>query len=126
MTTGSGPTAVSSSSGTSRTQIAGQRSSSRSSPSPGTPTTVAIPPRIPSMMTGHRQSEDDHAPAARIVAAFVHPNDEKIGVEHVSIRNDSDEPLSVGGWRLLNRDGDATILDGVVPPRAVRRFDLRR
>jgi uncharacterized protein YukJ len=69
---------------------------------------------------------DDRPPAARIVAAFVHPNDEKIGVEHVSIGNDSHEPLSVGGWRLLNRDGDATILEGVVPPRAVRRFELRR
>jgi hypothetical protein len=68
---------------------------------------------------------DDHARPLRIIGAFVHPNDEKIGVEHVSIRNDSDEPLSVGGWRLLNRDGDATTLVGVVPPRAVRRFDLR-
>jgi uncharacterized protein YukJ len=68
---------------------------------------------------------DDHAPPVRIVAAFVHPNDEKIGVEHVSIRNDSDEPLAIGGWRLLNRDSDATILNGVVPPRTVRRFDLR-
>ena len=60
------------------------------------------------------------------MAAFVHPNDEKRGVEHISIRNDSDDPLSVGGWRLLNRNGDATVLDGVVPPRAVRRFELRR
>ena len=68
---------------------------------------------------------DDRPTAARIVAAFVHPNDDKVGVEHVSIRNDSHEPLTVGGWRLLNRDGDATVLDGVVPPRTVRRFELR-
>jgi uncharacterized protein YukJ len=63
-------------------------------------------------------------PTGRIVAAFVHPNDEKIGVEHVSVRNDSDEPLSVVGWRLLNRAGDATVLDGIVPARALRRFEL--
>ena len=75
----------------------------------------------------HRRSAagDGHtAPLARIVAAFVHPNDEKAGVEHVAIRNDSDEPLSVGGWRLLNRAGDATVLDGVVPARGVRRFEI--
>ena len=66
-----------------------------------------------------------HPPVARIVAAFVHPNDEKAGVEHVSIRNDSEEPLSVAGWRLLNRAGDATTLDGVVPARTARRFELR-
>jgi hypothetical protein len=63
-------------------------------------------------------------PLARIVGAFVHPNDEKRGVEHVAIRNDGHDPLHVGGWRLLNRDGDATSLDGVVPPRTVRRFPL--
>ena len=67
----------------------------------------------------------DASPLARIVAAFVHPNDEKAGVEHVSIRNDSHEPLSVSGWRLLNRAGDATLLEGVVPERTVRRFELR-
>jgi uncharacterized protein YukJ len=64
------------------------------------------------------------APLARIVAAFVHPNDEKRGVEHVSIRNDAGDELRVSGWQLLNRDGDAAILDGVVPPFAVRRFEL--
>jgi hypothetical protein len=69
---------------------------------------------------------DDRGPLARIVAAFVHPNDEKLGVEHVSIRNDSHEPLAVGGWQLLNRDGDATVLAGVVPPRTVQRFELRQ
>src|SRR5215210_411864 len=76
--------------------------------------------------SGHgRESEDkDWTPRARIVGAFVHPNDEKRGVEHVAIRNDRDEPLHVSGWRLLNRDGDVTILDGVVPPRTVRRFLL--
>jgi uncharacterized protein YukJ len=72
-----------------------------------------------------RESEDkDRTPRARIVGAFVHPNDEKRGVEHVAIRNDGHEPLHVSGWRLLNRDGDATTLDGVVPPRTVRRFPL--
>ena len=70
--------------------------------------------------------DDDRTPLARIVAAFVHPNDEAVGVEHVSIRNDSQEPLAVGGWRLLNRDGGATVLDGVVPPHTVRRFELRK
>ena len=78
------------------------------------------------MTTADRHSDDDRPPLARIVGAFVHPNDEKRGVEHVSIRNDSDDPLSVSGWRLLNRDGDATVLDGVVPPRTVRRFELHR
>jgi hypothetical protein len=42
----------------------------------------------------------------------------------VAIRNVDHEPLQISGWRLLNRDGDAMILDGVVPPRAVRRFPL--
>jgi uncharacterized protein YukJ len=68
--------------------------------------------------------DDARTPLARIVAAFVHPNDDAVGSENVSIRNDSHEPLIVGGWQLLNRDGDATILDGVVPPHAVRRFEL--
>ena len=66
------------------------------------------------------------APLARIVGAFVHLNDEKDRVEHVSIRNDNLAPLPVGGWRLLNRDGDGTVLNGVVPPRTVRRFELGR
>jgi uncharacterized protein YukJ len=69
-------------------------------------------------------SDQRRTPPARIVAAFVHPNDEKLGVEHVSISNESYEPLPVSGWRLQNRDGDATVLAGVVPPRTVRRFDL--
>jgi uncharacterized protein YukJ len=63
-------------------------------------------------------------PRARIVAAYVHPNDDNCGVEHVAIRNDGEVPLPVSGWRLLNRDGHATILDGVVSPRTVRRFPL--
>jgi hypothetical protein len=56
----------------------------------------------------------------------VDPNDEAVGGEHVSIRNDSREPLAVGSWQLLNRDGNATILNGVVPPHAVRRFELSK
>jgi uncharacterized protein YukJ len=63
-------------------------------------------------------------PPVRIVGAYVHPNDDKRGVEHVAIRNDGEHPLPVSGWRLLNRNGDATILDGAVPPRSVRRFLL--
>jgi len=70
--------------------------------------------------------DDDRTPLVRIVAAFVHQNDETVGVEHVSIRNDSHEPLAVDGWRLLNRDAEAIVLDGVVPPRAVRRFELHQ
>jgi len=68
--------------------------------------------------------DDDRAPLARIVGAFVHPNDEKGGVEHVAIRNDGHDPLRVSGWRLLNRNGDTMILDGVVPPHTVHRFPL--
>jgi uncharacterized protein YukJ len=68
---------------------------------------------------------DSHPAPIRIVAAYVHPNDEKAGVEHVSIRNDSHESVSVSGWRLLNRNGDATDLEGVMSPRSVRRFELR-
>ena len=67
---------------------------------------------------------DERVPVARIVAAFVHPNEEKHGIEHVSIRNDSGETLDVNGWRVLNRDNDAAVLNGFVPPRSVRRFDL--
>jgi hypothetical protein len=73
---------------------------------------------------GREFEAKDRTPRARLVGAFVHPNDEKRGVEHVAIRNDGQEPLHVSGWRLLNRHGDATILDGVVPPRTVRRFPL--
>jgi uncharacterized protein YukJ len=68
--------------------------------------------------------DEDQTPRAHIVGAFIHPNDEKRGVEHVAIRNDGEEPLHLGGWRLLNRDGDRVVLDGVIPPRAVRRFPL--
>ncbi|HEX2281653.1 MAG TPA: hypothetical protein VHG52_07815 [Thermomicrobiales bacterium] len=31
----------------------------------------------------------------------------------------------MSGSRLLNRDGDASELDGVMSPRSVRRFELR-
>jgi uncharacterized protein YukJ len=73
---------------------------------------------------GPAPEHQDRAHRARIVSAFIHSNDEKRGVEHVAIRNDGHEPLSVSGWRLLNRNGDAMILDGVVPPLTVRRFPL--
>jgi uncharacterized protein YukJ len=83
------------------------------------------PIHYPNQGDRRRESNDENrAPRARIVGAFVHPNDEKRGVEHVAIRNDAHEPLQISGWRLLNRDGEAMILDGVVPPRAVRRFAL--
>jgi uncharacterized protein YukJ len=68
--------------------------------------------------------EDDQTPRVRIVAADVHPNDEKRGIEHVAIRNDGRDSLPVDGWRLMNRAGEATVLDGVVPPRSVRHFPL--
>lgn len=73
---------------------------------------------------GRESEEKDRTPPARIVGAFVHPNDQKRGVEHIAIRNDGQEPMHVSGWRLLNRGGDAMALDGVVPPRTVRRFRL--
>jgi uncharacterized protein YukJ len=83
------------------------------------------PVLYPDQSHRRRESEDkDRTLRTRIVGAFVHPNDDKRGVEHVAIRNDGQEPVHVGGWRLLNRDGDATILEGVVPPRTVRRFPL--
>jgi uncharacterized protein YukJ len=66
----------------------------------------------------------DGIPQARIVAAFVHPNERKTGVEHVSIRNDGPDPIDVSGWRALNRAGDAAVLEGAVLPREVRRFAL--
>jgi uncharacterized protein YukJ len=75
---------------------------------------------------GPAMREDSPTPLARIVGAFVHLYDEKDRVEHVSIRNDSLAPLPVGGWHLLNRDGDGTVLNGVVPPRTARRFELGR
>jgi uncharacterized protein YukJ len=79
----------------------------------------------PDQSNRRRDSEDkDRTPRARIVGAFVDHNDDKHGVEHVAIRNDGQELLRVSGWRLLNRNGDATVLDGVVPPRTVRRFPL--
>jgi uncharacterized protein YukJ len=70
-----------------------------------------------------KSADIERTPRARIVGAFIHPNDEKRGVEHVAIRNDGHKPLDVNGWRLLNRDGDGMDLDGVVP-RTVRRFPL--
>lgn len=65
-------------------------------------------------------------PRARIVGAFVHPNDRKAGVEHVTIRNDSGVPLDVSGWRLRNRSGAEMVLSGEIPPRRSRRFSLPR
>ena len=80
---------------------------------------------FPDRSDGGREPEEKaRTPPARIVGAFVHPNDDKRGIEHVAIRNDGHQPLHVGGWRLLNRNDHATILDGVVPPRTVRRFPL--
>ena len=70
-----------------------------------------------------RRQTDDH-PSARIVGAFIHPNERKEGVEHVSIRNETEEVLNVAGWRVRNRDGDELALEGHIPPRAVRRFTL--
>jgi hypothetical protein len=67
----------------------------------------------------------DGAPA-RIVGAFVHPNERKIGIEHVAIRNAGDEPLDITGWQIRNRAGDIAMLRGNVPPRGVRRFELPR
>ena len=79
----------------------------------------------PGLSDRERASTDrDQTSGARIVGAFVHPNDEKRGVEHVAIRNGGNEPLPVNGWRLQNRHGNETVLDGVVPPRTVRRFSL--
>ena len=71
-----------------------------------------------------REREDARFRPLRIVSAFVHPNEEKIGAEHVAIRNDGGEPLDLTGWRLLNRQGDAAVLEGIVPPRRVRRIPL--
>ena len=80
---------------------------------------------VPDQSNRGRESEDRaRTPRARIVGAFVHANVGKRGVEHVAIRNEGQEPLHVSGWRLLNRNGDEMILDGVVPPRTVRRFPL--
>lgn len=61
---------------------------------------------------------------ARIAAAFVHPNDDKDGVEHITIWNDDDEPLDVDGWRIVNREGDGVRLAGTVPPHRGRRVPL--
>lgn len=72
-----------------------------------------------------RARRDGGFPRARIVGAYVHPNDRNIGAEHVAIRNDSEVPLDVSGWRVVNRAGEELILEGVVPPRSVRRFELR-
>jgi uncharacterized protein YukJ len=72
-----------------------------------------------------RREEFGH-PAARVVGAFVHPNDRREGAEHVAIRNETGEPLPVSGWRLLNRNGDDVVLQGHIPPLAVRRFTLPR
>ena len=63
-------------------------------------------------------------PPARIVGAFVHPNERKDGVEHVAVRNETGEPLNVSGWQVQNRNGDALVLDGHIPPRSVLRFPL--
>ncbi len=72
---------------------------------------------------GQQRSREPRQPA-RIVTAFVHPNDEKTGIEHVGVRNDSGALLDFTGWRLENRSGDSLTLEGVIPPRRVRRFDL--
>lgn len=63
-------------------------------------------------------------PRLRILAAFVHANDERIGGENVTIRNDGSDVVDVSGWRLENRNGESTALEGVIPPRTARRFPL--
>lgn len=78
----------------------------------------------PASPNGHASDSGDDHFAARIIAAFVHPNDEKRGVEHVTIRNDSGRALDVTGWRVLNRAGEAMDLAGQIPPRRGRRFPL--
>lgn len=74
-----------------------------------------------------RESESDRGkdrPAVRIVGAFVHPNEQKIGVEHIAIRNDTGGLLDLDGLRARNRNGDEMTLHGVLAPRAVQRFEL--
>jgi uncharacterized protein YukJ len=68
--------------------------------------------------------KSDGRPIACIVGAFVHPNERKEGVEHVAIRNETEAALSVAGWRVQNRHGNALALEGHIPPRTVRRFML--
>ncbi len=82
-----------------------------------------IPYPRPDRRHGAKRPDADGT-AARIVGAFVHPNEHKQGVEHVAVRNDTGEPLLVLGWRVLNRAGDEMVLEGHIPPRAVRRFPL--
>lgn len=87
--------------------------------------TKGDPIRLPGHDTrGQETPGDDGLPVARIVGAFVHPNERKTGAEHIAVRNDGRDPLDVSGWRVLNRAGDATILEGTVPPRSVRCFGL--
>ncbi len=66
----------------------------------------------------------DGRPAARIRAAFVNPNEQKRGGESVVVWNETDQPLGVSGWRILNRERDETALTGEIPPRTGRRFSL--
>jgi uncharacterized protein YukJ len=83
------------------------------------------PSPYPRHLPPQRDSHPDRTvPLARIVAAFVHPNERKTGVEHVAIRNGGHQPLDVAGWKILNRDGDETTLQGIIPPRQVERFPL--
>lgn len=73
----------------------------------------------------HEQlDEAEDRPLTRISGAFVHPNELKAGVEHVSIWNESHEPLDVAGWTLQNRARNAVVLAGDIPPRRSRRFPL--
>ncbi|MFN8592403.1 MAG: DUF2278 family protein [Thermomicrobiales bacterium] len=77
----------------------------------------------PAHDNGHFRGESG-LPLARIVAAFVHPNEEKTGVEHVEIRNDEHQPLSVEGWGIANRVWNVAPLSGHILPHQVRRFPL--
>ncbi len=77
--------------------------------------------------TANREESGDlrkKPPPASIVAAFVHPNEEKDGVEHVTIRNPGDGTLDVSGWQVQNRQRDAMTLNGLIPARRARRFPL--
>jgi len=82
---------------------------------------------IPEHQTTNGQESGDlqkMPPPASIVGAFVHPNDEKDGVEHVTIRNNGDESLDVSGWHVQNRQRDSLTLKGLIPGRRARRFPL--
>lgn len=55
-------------------------------------------------------------PRVAIASALPNPDGGDTGNEQVTLRNDGDEPISLAGWKLMDRNGDEAWLEGEIAP----------